>query len=197
MLPKGDLVLAKVAETEEKTTGGILLPSEAQAKPTSGDIVELGDGRTPAGTHSFTLKVGDTVLYSKFGLGATDISIQGTEHILIREEDVIGVLPRSGATAADIPELKPIGDRVLLKITEQSEVTMGGVILPSSAKEKPVSGTVVRCGAGKVDKDGKPVPLKVKEGDQVIYFKYAGDAMETPSGEKYVVLHENDILCKS
>lgn len=196
-MPKGDLVLARVAEAEEKTSGGILLPDEAKTKPTSGDVVELGDGRIPSGEYPFILKVGDTILYSKFGLGATDISIQGQEHILIREEDVIGVLPRSNATASDIPDLKPIGDRVLLKITEQSEVTMGGVLLPSSAKERPMSGTVVRCGEGKIDKDGKRIPLKVAEGDQVIYFKYAGDAMETPSGESYIVLHESDILCKT
>lgn len=193
VMPKGDLVLAKVAEMEEQTTGGILLPTEAQKKPTSGDVVQLGDAKD----HGFTLQVGDTILYSKFGFGSTDVTIQGVEHILIREDDVIGIMPRSSATAADIPELKPVGDRVLLKVTEQSEVTMGGVILPGSAMEKPVSGTVVRCGPGKRDKDGKRTPPRVSEGDRVVYFKYAGDTMETPSGDKYVVLHETDILCKA
>lgn len=141
--------------------------------------------------------MGETILYSKFGFGSTDLTIQGAEHILISEDDVIGVMPRSGATADDIPALKPIGDRVLLKISEQNEVTMGGVILPDAAKEKPLSGTVVRCGPGRIDKDGKRKPTKVSEGDKVVYFKYAGDAMETSSGEKYVVLNESDILCKT
>lgn len=145
----------------------------------------------------FTLKVGETVLYSKFGLGATDLEVQGEEHILIREDDVIGVMPKSDATASDIPELRPIGDRVLVKVEEQGEVTMGGVILPDSAKERPVSGTVVRTGPGKLDDDGKRVAPKVKEGDRVIYFKYAGDVMETPEGDKYIVLHESDVLCKA
>ena len=197
MTPKGDLILAKVAEIEDKTTGGILLPTSAQKRPTSGDVVAVGDGQIGSKTHEFTLKSGDTVLYSKFGLGATDLIVQGEEHILIREDDVIGIMPRSNATADDIPELRPVGDRVLVKIQEQGEVTMGGVILPDSAKERPMCGTVVRCGAGKVDDDGKRKGMKVKEGDNVVYFKWAGDAMETPSGDKFVVLHESDILCKS
>lgn len=191
MTPRGKSVLAKVAELEEKTSGGILLPNQSQKRPTSGDVISLGDG-----DHDFTLKVGDTIIYSKFGLGATDIVLQGEEHILISEDDVIGIMPQSGATADDIPHLKPIGDRVLLKITEQSDVTMGGVILPDTAKEKPLSGTVVRCGPGKLNDDGTRKVVKVSEGDQVVYFKYAGDAMETSSGEKYIVLHESDILCK-
>lgn len=82
----------------------------------TGDIVALGDGQVGTQQHEFTLKVGETVLYSKFGIGVTDIEIQGQEHILLREDDVIGVMPRSSATAADIPELRPIGDRILVKV---------------------------------------------------------------------------------
>ena len=182
---------------EAKTTGGILLPTSAQKRPTSGDVVALGDGQVGSRKHEFSLKTGDTVLYSKFGIGTTDLLIQGEEHILIREEDVIGVMPHSSATADDIPELKPIGDRVFVKVQEQGEVTMGGVILPDSAKERPVSGTVVRVGDGKLEEDGTRKAPKLKAGDKIVYFKWAGDAMETPSGEKYIVLHESDVLCRS
>jgi chaperonin GroES len=191
VVPKGRKLLAKVAELEEKTTGGILLPTSSQKRPTSGDVVTLGDGK------NFTLKVGETILYNKFGLGATDIMLQDDLHIIIAEDDVIGVMPRSGATADDIPELQPIGDRVLLRVNEDSDVTSGGVILSAASKEKPVSGTVVRCGPGKLDEQtNERKALKVSAGDQVVYFKYAGDTMETSSGEKYIVLHESDILCK-
>ena len=76
----------------------------------------LGDGRVGPQQHSFQLTEGDTILYSKFGLGVTEVELQGAEHILIREDDVIGVMPRSAATAADIPELRPVGDRVLIKV---------------------------------------------------------------------------------
>ncbi len=73
---------------------------------------------------------------------------------------------------------------------------MGGVILPDSAKERPLSGEVVRAGPGKRQEDGTRKAPKVQPGDKVVYFKYAGDNMETPDGTKFVVLHEQDILCK-
>ena len=109
---------------------------------------------------------------------------------------MIGIMPRPGATAADVPELRPCADRVLIKVEAAGEVTLGGVILPDAAKDKPVSGTVVRTGPGKVGDDGARVPCKVAAGERVVYFKWAGDAMETPEGDQYVVLHESDILCK-
>lgn len=86
-------------------------------KNCAGDIVAVGDGKVGEVTQEFDLGVGETILYSKFGIGATDISVQGALHVLIREDDVIGTLPRSGATAADVPELKPAADRVLIKVT--------------------------------------------------------------------------------
>ena len=78
-----------------------------------------------------------------------------------------------------------------------SEVTTGGLVLPESAREKPVSGKVVRTGPGKREEDGSVTRPSVKEGDTIVYFKYAGDNMETTDGSKYVVLHESDILCKA
>lgn len=196
VMPKGDLVLARVAEAEEKTAGGILLPGAAQRRPTSGDVVALGDGQVGTKQHTFELKGGETVLYSKFGIGATELEVGGQTHILIREDDLIGIMPSSNATADDIPQLRPLGDRVLVKVQESADVTIGGVILPDSAKERPLSGTVVRVGPGKMAEDGQRKAPKVKEGDRVIYFKYAGDSMETSSGEKYNVLHASDILAK-
>ena len=83
--------------------------------PSAGDVEVVGDGRVGSITHAFTTKPGDTVIYSKFGLGATELQVGGTEYILIREDDLIGIMPRSAATAEDIPELRPIGDRVLLQ----------------------------------------------------------------------------------
>ncbi|KAK9805866.1 hypothetical protein WJX73_010329 [Symbiochloris irregularis] len=194
--PKGDLVLAKVAEEENKTLGGILLPTTAHRRPTSGDVVSVGDGRVGERTREFTLKAGDTIIYNKFGLGATDIEVDGELHILIKEDDVIGTLPRSGATAADVKDLKPINDRVLVKVQEEADVTAGGVLLPLTAKEKPIAGVVVRTGAGKLQEDGTRKAPKVKEGDSILYFKWAGDNMETPDGDKFVSLHESDLLCK-
>lgn len=80
----------------------------------------VGDGRVGSMTHAFTTQPGDTVLYSKFGLGATELQVGGTDYILIREDDLIGIMPRSEATADDIPEMRPIGDRVLLQASLQT-----------------------------------------------------------------------------
>eukprot|EP00879_Flechtneria_rotunda_P005171 GHRR01005453.1.p2 GENE.GHRR01005453.1~~GHRR01005453.1.p2 ORF type:complete len:133 (+),score=24.02 GHRR01005453.1:189-587(+) len=89
--PKGDRVVVKVAEQEEKTRGGILLPVSAQKRPTSGDVVSLGDGRLADNeVRNFWLKEGQTVLYSKFGFMYTDLKLGEQEFILIREDDVIG-----------------------------------------------------------------------------------------------------------
>lgn len=197
--PKGDRVLVRVAEQEEKTKGGILLPISAIKRPTSGDVESLGDGRLADGhVRPFYLEKGQTVLYSKFGFMYTDIKSGDKEYILIKEDDVIGVLPRSGAVADDIPELQPLADRVLIKVEDTADVTIGGVVLPDSAKERPLSGTVVRTGPGKYDKDseGGRKPMVVKPGDKVLYFKYAGDNMETTDGSKYIVLREDDILTR-
>lgn len=84
----------------------------------AGTIEAVGDGRVGERTQEFQLKAGETVVYSKFGIGATDLDVQGERYVLIREDDCIGIMPRAGATAADVPELRPVGDRVLLKVRE-------------------------------------------------------------------------------
>jgi chaperonin GroES len=78
------------------------------------------------------------VLYSKFGFMYQDVKLGDDEYILIREDDVIGIMPRANALADDIPELQPMGDRVLVRVEDAADVTIGGVVLPDSAKERPL-----------------------------------------------------------
>jgi chaperonin GroES len=137
------------------------------------------------------------VLFSKFGFAFTELEVSGDEFLLLKEHDIIGIMPRAQAIADDIPELKPLGDRVLVHVDEVGEISSGGLMLPESAREKPVSGKVVRTGPGKREEDGNITPMSVKAGDTVVYFKYAGDNMETTDGSKYVVLHQQDILCRA
>lgn len=137
------------------------------------------------------------VLFSKFGFAFTELEVGGDEFLLMREQDIIGIMPKANAIADDIPDLKPLADRILVKITSASAVTSGGVLLPDSAQKKPESGVVVRTGPGKREEDGSVTAPSVAEGDKIVYFKYAGDAMETTDGTQYVVLHEQDILCKA
>lgn len=88
----------------------------------------------------------------------------------------------------EIMKIKPLADRVLINPTPAEEVTMAGIIIPDSAKEKPLKGTVLATGDG--TKDEKMV---VKEGDQVLYGKYAGTEVEL-DGEKYLIMRQSDIL---
>ncbi|PNH11271.1 chaperonin [Tetrabaena socialis] len=91
---KGDRVLVRVAEEEVKTRGGILLPPSSIRKPTSGEVVGLGDGRVNGEVRPFFLQLGQTVVYSKFGFMYTDLKLStGEEYILIRENDIIGIMP--------------------------------------------------------------------------------------------------------
>ena len=89
--------------------------------------------------------------------------------------------------------LKPLGDRVFIKIAAQDEKTAGGIYLPDAAKEKPQVGEVVSVGPGKRNDSGELVALEVKTGDKVLYSKYAGTEVKL-ADENYVLLAERDIL---
>ena len=81
-------------------------------------------------------------------------------------------------------KMKPLADRVVIKPSPADEKSRGGIILPDTAKEKPVIGEVVAVGPGKVSDEGKPVPMEVKVGDKVLYGKYSGTEV-TVDGEEY------------
>ncbi len=89
--------------------------------------------------------------------------------------------------------LKPLGDRLVVKPTEQEDVTASGIFLPETAKEKPQQGTVVSVGPGMRKDDGERVALDVKEGDKVLYARYAGTTLKV-DGEEILILKESDVL---
>ena len=92
--------------------------------------------------------------------------------------------------------LKPLGDRLIVKAIEEEETTVSGIVLPDTAKEKPQKGKVVAVGDGAWDEDGeKRIPLDVAEGDEVLYSKYGGTEI-TVDGEDLLVLRESDVLAK-
>lgn len=90
--------------------------------------------------------------------------------------------------------VKPIGDRLIVKRQDATEVTPGGVLLPSSGKEIPNRGYVVAVGSGRIKEDGVRVPMEIEEGHEVIYSPYGGTEIEI-DGEKYVALREADVIC--
>ena len=89
--------------------------------------------------------------------------------------------------------LKPLGDRIVIELIEAEEKTSSGIIVPDSAKEKPQEGKVVAAGTGRVLENGQRVDLEVKEGDRIIFSKYAGTEVKY-EGNEYLILRESDIL---
>lgn len=90
-------------------------------------------------------------------------------------------------------KIRPLHDRVLVQPILEKEVQKGGIIIPDSAKEKPIEGRIKAVGEGKLNEDGKRTKLSVKIGDKVLYGKYAGTEIKV-DGEDYLLMREDDIL---
>ncbi|MDJ0510861.1 MAG: co-chaperone GroES [Crocosphaera sp.] len=97
------------------------------------------------------------------------------------------------ALSINVSTVKPLGDRIFVKVSPAEEKTAGGILLPDNAQEKPQIGEVVAVGPGKRNDDGSRAELDVKVGDKVLYSKYAGTDVKL-SGDDYVLLSEKDIL---
>ena len=94
---------------------------------------------------------------------------------------------------ATATKLKPLGDKVVVRPTQREETTRSGIVLPDTAKEKPQEGEIVAVGTGRVLDNGDRAKLEVKEGQKVLYAKYAGTEVKL-DGEEYLILSEKDIL---
>ena len=100
---------------------------------------------------------------------------------------------RSRPKAGGATKVQPLADRVVVRANEREEMTVSGIVLPDTAKEKPQEGTVVAVGPGRLDERGKRVALEVKAGDTVLYAKYAGTEVKI-DGEDLLILKETDVL---
>ncbi|CAI7851163.1 unnamed protein product [Closterium sp. NIES-53] len=186
--PLGDRVLVRIQEVEERTSGGILLPTSSQTKPQGGSVVAVGSGRT-LGNKKVAVDVpeGGSIVYSKYA--GVEIDFNGAPHLLLKEDDIVGVL-----ASDDIADLKPLNDRVLIKVVESESKTAGGVLLTESAKEKPVVGTVIAVGPGALGEDGSRKPVDIADGATVLYAKFAGNEFKGKDGSPYVVLRSSDVM---
>ena len=90
-------------------------------------------------------------------------------------------------------KVRPLQDRIIVKRVQEEEKTKGGIIIPDTAKEKPIEGKVIAAGNGKVLEDGKVRPLDVKAGDRILFSKYAGTEIKI-DGEEHLIMREDDIL---
>lgn len=89
-------------------------------------------------------------------------------------------------------QVKPLADRVIIKAFEEQEMKKGGIIIPDTAKEKPMEGEIVEAGPGRTTEDGKKIDLEVKKGDRVLYGKYSGTEVSI-EGQEYLIMRESDI----
>jgi chaperonin GroES len=90
-------------------------------------------------------------------------------------------------------KVRPLHDRLIVKRLEEEGKTKGGIIIPDTAKEKPIEGKVIAAGAGRINKDGKKMPMEVKTGDRILFAKYAGTEVKM-DGEEYLMMKEEDVL---
>ena len=90
-------------------------------------------------------------------------------------------------------KVRPLHDRILVERLEEKEVKKGGIIIPDTAKEKPQEGKVVAVGNGKVNDDGKKVPLDVKAGDKILFGKYSGSEVKI-NDKEFLIMREEDVL---
>lgn len=89
-------------------------------------------------------------------------------------------------------QVKPLADRVIVKAFEDQEMKKGGIIIPDTAKEKPMEGEIIEVGPGRTTEDGKKIDLEVKKGDRVLYGKYSGTEVSI-EGAEYLIMRESDI----
>jgi chaperonin GroES len=89
--------------------------------------------------------------------------------------------------------IKPLADRVVVKPIEEVETKKGGIIIPDTAKEKPMQGQIIEVGPGRTSEEGTRMPLEVKKGDKVLYGKYSGTEVSI-NGEEYLIMRESDIF---
>jgi chaperonin GroES len=90
-------------------------------------------------------------------------------------------------------EIRPLHDRIIVRRVEEGEQQIGGIIIPDSAKEKPQRGTVIAAGNGKLNKDGRLVPLDVKAGDLILFGKYTSQEVKL-DGEELLIMREDEVL---
>jgi len=90
-------------------------------------------------------------------------------------------------------KLRPLQDRILVQRGKEAEKTKGGIIIPDTAKEKPIEGKVIATGNGKLSEEGKRIALEIKKGDQILFGQYSGTEVKI-EGEEYLIMREDDVL---
>jgi len=193
MSPVGERCLVRVPEEESTTKSGIVLPNAANQRATAGEVV------SPCERNDAILSKGQFALFSNFA--GTDFIIGEDAYIVLREEDIFGTLPD---VRADISQLSPLHDRILLRVDDPSTDTDYGLMLARESVEPPLIGEVKAKGQGKKrrpddedvasDQDESDAALSSFQiGNKVLYSRYAGQEYEGEDGGKWLVLRASEI----
>jgi chaperonin GroES len=195
VVPTNNFILVKVAPAQEETEGGILLTGKAKITKTEGLVMATGPGKTHPDTGAlFEMPVdeGENVVYGKFD--GTEIDIDGEEHTLIRDDDV---LVKFSGDELSLESCSVLRDSVLVYVETKETATEGGILLAqsSSSETRPSTGKVVKVGPGRFATNGERMEMELNEGDFIKFRDYAGNEIEI-EGEEYTVVSSLDILAK-
>jgi len=187
--PLGDRVFIKLMAKDDKSAGGVLLPESAVEQSTIGSVVSLGSGRKgPDGKAVPTeVSVGDNILFGKYA--GAEINLGGVGHMILKEDDCIGIM-----AGDDASKLQPLGDRILIRLDKAEKKSAGGILLTAASQEKPQMGIVVSTGKGALGPDGNIIPMEVSAGAKVVYSRFAGTELKSPSGDEFIVMRQAEVL---
>ncbi|KAJ6362321.1 hypothetical protein OIU78_002681 [Salix suchowensis] len=182
------LVVQAATVVAPKYTSIKPLGDRVLTKPQAGEVVAVGEGKSIGKTKlDISVKTGAQVVYSKYA--GTEVEFHGSSHLILKEDDIVGILETD-----DIKDLKPLNDRVFIKVAEAEEKTAGGLLLTEASKEKPSIGTVIAVGPGPLDEEGKRQALSASPGNTVLYSKYAGNDFKGTDGANYIALRASDVM---
>lgn len=190
--PLGNQVLVRLRRGEEKTGGGLFVPTAETEKPKEGFVVATGPGVINEKTGELIpcpVAVGDLVLLSDFS--GENVDYDGQKHIFMDVEKVLGTFANQEVTAG---AFKPLGDRVLLAMAEKATETTTGIALALDEDDENCVGEAVAVGEGKYIK-GECRPVNVAVGQTVMYAKYKGSEAKL-DGRSFLVVEEGDCVAK-
>ncbi|GFY83329.1 chaperonin 20 [Actinidia rufa] len=133
------------------------------------------------------VRTGSQIVYSRYA--GTEVEFSGSNHLILKEDDIVGILETD-----DVKDMKPLNDRVLIKVAVAEEKTAGGLFLTDKVKEKPSIGTVIAVGPGRLDEEGNQQPLPISAGTTVLFSKYSGNDFKSADGLEYVALRVSDVM---
>ncbi|CAM9757592.1 unnamed protein product [Discosporangium mesarthrocarpum] len=196
LTPISNSILVRVRDADKTTSSGIILPESSIGKPTEGEVIAMGPGRTHMETGvtiPFPCSIGDKVLYGTYD--GTAANYMNADHQFIRDENVLFVYSGERMTPDSI---KMIRDEILVKVEEEESTTAGGLVLvqqDSESGNKPSTGEVIAVGPGRMSSNGETVPMDVEVGDMIKFRSFAGSEV-TMEDVDYRVIKMAEVLVK-